>query len=43
MLLRYTYVHNSIVNTAKKKLRTFENKVWKKICGLVVDVVTEIW
>ncbi|KAL4113792.1 hypothetical protein QTP88_017365 [Uroleucon formosanum] len=32
-----------IINVTKRRLRTFENKIWRKICGPVRDAGTNDW
>ncbi|KAL4113770.1 hypothetical protein QTP88_017351 [Uroleucon formosanum] len=32
-----------IINVTKRRLRTFENKIWRKICGPVRDAGTNVW
>lgn len=41
--LTYGYEIWITTKQTKKRLRTFENKSWKRICSLINDVATDSW
>ena len=38
-----TYEVWTTMSVTKRRLRTFENKIWRKICGPVRDTITVQW